>query len=144
MEENRTTRREFLINVSGCATALGMLPLMEPVFAVTLRPTGTGYLYDKKMLDHIISPGHVECPERIIKIHEKMTATGLSKEVVSLDFFGDPYPYVKKIHTATHVSKIQSIPKTNIAAETSAAGALGAAKAVCEGTVRNAFCNTRP
>lgn len=142
MGEAQLTRREFINTASKGAVAVGAAPYIRSLYART--PTGTGYIYDEKMLDHIISPGHVECPERIIKIQEKMVETGLDQEVVNLPLFDDPFPYVRKIHTDNHISSVQNIPDTNIAAETSVAGTLGAAKAVCEGTIRNAFCNTRP
>ena len=142
MGETHLNRREFMSTVSKGAVAVSAAPYIRSLYART--PTGTGYIYDEAMLDHIISPGHVECPERIIRIHEKMEETGLNQEVVDLTLFDDPYTYVRKIHTDNHISSVQNIPDTNIAAETSVAGVLGASKAVCEGTIRNAFCNTRP
>lgn len=139
-----TTRREFLGNVSEGAIALGMLPLVKPVYASTARPAGTGYVYDERMLNHIIEPGHVECPERLIKIQEKMADAGLDQEVVNLTVFDDPLPWIREIHTSSHISSVQQIPNTCTASEVAAAGALAGAKAVCEGTVRNAFCAIRP
>ena len=144
MGGKKTTRREFLGNVSSGAVALGMMPLVEPVFASTVRPTGTGYVYDDRMLNHIIEPGHVECPERLIKIQEKMAAAGLDQEVVNLAVFDEPLPWIREIHTNSHISSVQQIPNTCTAAEVAAGGALAGAKAVCEGTVRNAFCAIRP
>lgn len=144
MIEEKTTRREFLRNVSGGAVAVGMFPLIEPVYASTPTPTGTGYIYDDRMLNHIISPGHVECPERLIRIQEKMADAGLDQEVVNLSVFDDPLPWIREIHTDSHISSVQQIPNTYVAAEVAAAGALAGAKAVCEGTVRNAFCAIRP
>ena len=144
MEGNKTSRREFIRNASGGAVALGMFPLIERIYASTPTPTGTGYIYDERMLNHIIEPGHVECPERLIRIQEKMADAGLDQEVVNLPLFDDPYTYIEEIHTNSHISSVQNIQNTGVAAEVSAAGALGAAKAVCEGTVRNAFCAIRP
>ena len=80
MGGKKTTRREFIGNVSGGAVALGMMPLVEPIFASTIRPEGTGYVYDDRMLNHIIEQGHVECPERLIKIQEKMAL--IAEEIV--------------------------------------------------------------
>ena len=144
MGEEMTSRREFIRNVSGGAVAVGMFPLIEPIYASTPTPTGTGYIYDDRMLNHIISPGHVECPERLIRIQEKMADAGLDQEVVNLQLFDDPYLYIEEIHSNSHISSVQNIQNTGVAAEVAAAGALGAAKAVCEGTVRNAFCAIRP
>ena len=144
MIEEKTTRREFLRNVSGSAVALGMLPLIEPIYASTPTPIGTGYIYDDRMLNHIIEPGHVECPERLIKIQEKMAAAGLDQEVMNLPVFDDPLPWIRKIHTNSHILSVQQIPNTCVATEVAAAGALAGAKAVCEGTVKNAFCAIRP
>lgn len=144
MTHSTMNRRQFLGNVAGGAAALGMVPFAKPVFPINPIPEGTGYLYDDRMLNHIIEPGHVECPERLIKIQEKMKANGLDKEVINLPFFQQPVPWIRKIHTNSHISSVQRIQNTNVATEVAVGGALGGAKAVCEGTVRNAFCAIRP
>jgi acetoin utilization deacetylase AcuC-like enzyme len=144
MSKTILNRREFLKNSSSGAVALGLLPFAKPVFASNTLAEGTGYLYDDRMLNHIIEQGHVECPERLIKIQEKMQDAGLDKEVVNLPFIEDTVSWIKEIHTDSHVSSVQNIPNTNVATEVAVGGALGGAKAVCEGTVRNAFCAIRP
>lgn len=144
MSEKNINRREFVKNISGGVAALGAIPFLAPAHASYPAPTGTGYIYDDRMLDHIISSGHVECPERLIKIQERMAGTGLAQDVVNLPLLDDPYPYIENIHTSAHISSVKNIPKTGIAAEVAAAGTLGAAKAVCEGTAQNAFCAIRP
>ncbi len=142
MDNTILTRREFIGTVSKSAAAIGAASLLSPLHAS--EPTGTGYIYDDRMLNHIITAGHVECPERLVKIQERMKSTGLDKQVVPLPLFTDPMTYIKKIHTSTHIAAVQKIPNTCVATEVAVAGALGAAKAVCEGTVRNAFCAIRP
>ncbi len=137
-------RREFIKNIAGGAAVLGGYPFLAPVHAANPAQSGTGYTYDDRMLDHIISTGHVECPERLIKIQERMADTGLDQEVVNLPLLDDPYPHIERIHTDSHISSVKNIPKTCTAAEVSAACTLGAAKAVCEGSVQNAFCAIRP
>lgn len=135
-------RREFIHTISKGAFAIGAAPYLRPLYAAT--PTGTGYIYDKRYLDHEISSGHVESPQRLVKITQKMASTGLDKEVVNLPLLSDPLTYIRKAHSSSHISSIQRIQTTGKVAELSAAGVLGGAKAVCEGTVRNAFCAVRP
>ncbi len=140
MGNTHITRRTFINTTAKGIGVLGVSPLLNRVY----RKSGTGYIYDDRMLDHIISPGHVECPERLLKITEMMEATGLDQEVTNLPLFDDPYPYIKKVHTDSHIASVRKIPDTCDAAEIAVAGALGAAKAVCEGSVKNAFCAIRP
>jgi acetoin utilization deacetylase AcuC-like enzyme len=142
MGKLQVTRREFIHTVSKGAVAIGVAPYVRPLYAAT--PTGTGYIYDDRYLDHEISSGHVESPERLVKIQERMAATGLDKEVVNLPLFNDPLTYIRMTHTSSHISSIQNIPTTGEVAELASGGVLGGAKAVCEGTVRNAFCAVRP
>ncbi len=144
MTNPKINRRAFINSASTGAIALGLSPFAKPVFASSDRAEGTGYLYDDRMLNHIIKPGHVECPERLIKIQEKMKRDGLDKQVVNLPFVTEPVPWIRKIHTNNHISRVQRIQNTNVATEVAVGGTLGGAKAVCEGTVRNAFCAVRP
>lgn len=145
MSKQKLNRREFIRNASIGALGASVLSGINPIYASeSSRAGGTGYIYDPRMLDHIISSGHVESPDRIRKMNKNFEDTGLIQELKKLPLLDDPFPYVKKVHTDRHIAAIQRIPKTNIAAEVAAASALGAAKAVGEGTVQNAFCAIRP
>ena len=70
-------------------------------------PIGTGYIYDERMLNHEIYSGHVESPERLIKIEEKLKATGLAQDIINLPLLDDPFPFIKNIHTNDHISAIR-------------------------------------
>ncbi len=104
----------------------------------------TGYIFDKRYIDHTLEWGHPEAPERLVAIETHMRESGLDREVVPLRLLDDPLPAIRAIHTKTHISSVQNIPKTGVIAELAAAGALGAVKAVSEGIVTNAFCALRP
>ncbi len=133
-------RREFIATVSGGITALSV----APCWAGMLHRSGqnnTGYVYDERYLDYSNNP---ESPGRLIAIENRMKETGLSQEVAPLSLITDPLPYIRKVHSEDHIALIQDIGITGTVAELAVAGVLGAAQAVCEGQVVNAFCAIRP
>jgi acetoin utilization deacetylase AcuC-like enzyme len=104
----------------------------------------TGYIFHKRFIDHVLEPGHPESPERLVEIERQMAESGLDKKVVHLPFLDDPMPYIKMNHSDERIEFVKNIPGTGSIAELAVAGALGAVKAVSEGTVDNAFCALRP
>ncbi len=104
----------------------------------------TGFIYDKRYIDHVLMPGHPESPKRLIEIEKKMDEADLMPEVKSVPFVEDPLPYIRTNHTDAHIASVQQIPTTGPIAELAVGGILGAVKAVHEGTIDNAFCAIRP
>jgi len=107
------------------------------------KPT-TGYVYDKIYKEHILFKGHPESPDRLTAIQDRLKQTGLFDEVKHLVPKKDPIPFIKRIHSQNHVSRIKSIPKTGQIAVKAVSGVLEAVDAVCSGDVKNAFCAIRP
>lgn len=104
----------------------------------------TGFIYDKRYIDHVLMPGHPESPQRLREIEKKMNESGLMQEVEPVPFVEDPLPYIRMNHSNDHIASVQSIPTTGPIAELAVSGILGAVKAVSEGRVDNAFCAIRP
>ncbi|MBD3392539.1 MAG: histone deacetylase [Chitinivibrionales bacterium] len=124
---------------------MGLAPLACD--AHTNAPSGsknTGYVYDKRYLDHVLSAFHPESPERLTAIEKKLKETGLIDEMRGLPLLADPMPAIGMVHSESHIANIGHIPTTGGIAPLAVAGALGAVKAVGDGTVRNAFCALRP
>ena len=105
----------------------------------------TGYVFNKRFIDHVLSFGHPESPERLRAIEKRMKEVGLSEEVTEIvDYIEDPMPYIKTNHSDAHIASVKRIPETGEIAELAVGGVLGAVKAVSEGKVNNAFCAIRP
>ena len=115
-----------------------------PVSASASKTMATGYVLDDAFLGYELEPGHPECPQRLAAIQAKLAGTGLDKRLVHLIPLADPLPSISAIHTKSHISSIRKIDRIGAIAELAAGGALSAVKAVCEGSVRNAFCALRP
>lgn len=113
--------------------------------------SATGYAYAPRCTTYVQAVGHPESPKRIIAIHQRLTESGLTDSLVSIEPLSDPLPHIGRVHTQKHIAGIRSLRRTapdtdsiGPIAELAVACILGAVKAVCQGTVRNAFCNTRP
>lgn len=104
----------------------------------------TGYLYDERYLDHILDSSHPESPQRLQAVDRLMHETGLLQEVSQISPEEDPDPYLRLIHTESHISGVKSIPTTGETAALAVSGVLSAVRAVCEGKIKNAFCTLRP
>ncbi len=104
----------------------------------------TGYIFDKRCIDHELCYGHPESPERLIEIEKRMKETGLDQEVKEVSFIEDPMPLVRMNHSDVHIASVQQIPTTGPIAELVVSGILGAVQAVSDGNISNAFCAIRP
>jgi acetoin utilization deacetylase AcuC-like enzyme len=114
------------------------------VSASSSKTIATGYVFEDAFLGYELGPGHPESPQRLAAIKAKLAGTGLDKRLVPLIPLTDPLPWIGAIHTKSHISSIQKLDPIGAIAELAVGGALSAVKAVCEGTVRNAFCALRP
>ena len=140
----KSNRRKFLKNLSYGTAALGLYSCVGSNDLINKKVKNTGYIYDKKMLEHIIYPGHVESPQRLKKINERIKAEGIDKEVIYLTPSENSIDFIKKVHSDEHISSIKKIPITGTVAEISTSCVLAASKAVCDGKISNAFCAVRP
>ncbi len=118
----------------------------------------TYLVYDPLYLKHE-SPGHPECPERLIAIVEHLRSCGLWDQVTHLPARDATDNELKLIHTDRHlrlVRKLGEIVPTWIDADTymgrdslaaavrAAGGVLAAVEAVAAGKERTALCLVRP
>jgi acetoin utilization deacetylase AcuC-like enzyme len=104
----------------------------------------TGYLFEEEFLNYELGFLHPECPDRLSEIRRELAESGLEMRLTKLSPIPDPLPHIRRIHTAPHIASIQRQTPIGAIAALAAAGACAAVKAVCEGTVRNAFCAIRP
>jgi acetoin utilization deacetylase AcuC-like enzyme len=104
----------------------------------------TGYVFEQDFLHYDHDVMHPECPERLLAIQRKLCASGLEKRLTKLTPIANPLPHIQRIHTDGHIKGIQALKPVGAIAELAVAGALSAVAAVCQGTVRNAFCALRP
>jgi len=144
-------RREMLRSGAAGAVALLSTPVFSPATrthamepATPSRPAATGFIYDDRYLQHVIYAQHPESPERLRAVIRRLTGAGLIDHLTALPLLDDAASYLPLVHTAEHIRRIRAIPLSGKIAELSVAGALGGVRAVCEGSVTNAFCAIRP
>lgn len=75
-----------------------------------------GYIYDQAMLKHknICEPGHVECPERIMRIHERHRDFGLLDRVHQLTARTATDEEILAVHTEKHLNRLKELASTNL------------------------------
>jgi acetoin utilization deacetylase AcuC-like enzyme len=154
MKGSSHDRRRFLKRLASRALAVAALasgssPARDRTqmwgTAAKDRPLNkTGFVTHDRYIDHVLFTYHPESPDRIRAIRRRLGQTGLDKQVVPLPLLDDPLEHIRQIHCDDHIRNIMDMEETGEIAALAAAGALGGAKAVCEGTVLNAFCALRP
>ncbi|XP_072939655.1 histone deacetylase 6 [Epargyreus clarus] len=74
------------------------------------------YIYDEAMLKHknICEPGHVECPERILRIHERHRDFGLLERVVQVAARQATSEEILAVHTEKHLQKLNELASTKL------------------------------
>ncbi|NNF27003.1 MAG: histone deacetylase [Gemmatimonadetes bacterium] len=120
-----------------------------PAYVRSTEPaTGTGLIYDRRYLDHVLplrrGETHPERPLRLTRMMDVFEERGLALELTTLSLASDPLPSIRGHHTREHVESVRAIDVSGRVAELAVAGALGAVDAVAGGRVRNAFCASRP
>lgn len=143
------TRRSFISTATKGLLGASAFPAVTAALPVDQTPaTGTGLVYDPRYLDHVLplrqGEAHPERPLRLIRMMEAFAERGLDDEVVRLDLLDDPRPFLGYAHTMEHVESVREIEVSGRVAELAVSGALGAIEAVSNGTVKNAFCASRP
>jgi acetoin utilization deacetylase AcuC-like enzyme len=149
------SRRDFLKTTANMAVGLGTYPLLGSMHLVVnadggdgekKNPTrpGTGFVFDKRYLIHMLEQGHPESPARLRKIMRRLGRSGLSKEVDAISPSGNPLPYIELIHPKSHIELVTQQAYDESVCRLAVAGVLRAVDAVCEGEAKNAFCAIRP
>lgn len=149
VDSERVSRRQFV----GMCSAIGLSSVAPAVFGqdplqheVVLR---TGLAYHPNFGK--FSNNFYETEERVQWIHQRLTDSGAMDDLVPITPWPDPMSAIRTLHTQPHIDLINSFPHpepyTKSAGEMASeavAYVLGAVKAVCEGSVKNAFCPVRP
>jgi acetoin utilization deacetylase AcuC-like enzyme len=104
----------------------------------------TGYVFNEKFIEHELSPGHPESPERLVRIRKKMQETGLDQQVRKVEPLPDEEQYIAAIHSREHIDSVKGQTMTGDIARLAVASGLGAVRDVCTGKLKNAFCAVRP
>jgi len=137
------------------ALGLGLFPIIRNLhFGVidaaeggkrkNLSSKGTGFVFDRQYLRHILDWGHPESPARLKAIMRRLEKSGLSKKVDFIRSSGNPMPYIRMIHPKSHIALVAKQANDESICRLAVAGVLNAVDAVCTGMVQNAFCAIRP
>jgi len=119
-----------------------------------------GFVYSQRYLDHYTGAGHPESSDRLIAIVGRLEGVGLLGTLLGIDPRPASEDELLPIHSRAYMDKVRSYclggrtvmddgetgicPESYEVALLAAGGALSAADAVIEGTVRRAFCAVRP
>ena len=120
----------------------------------------TGLVYDDIYIEHETTPGHPECPERLIRIIKQLKAGELYSQLVELKPSPADRHWIETVHAPEYIDRARSSSETGAgyldtgdvpisqksyeAAVMAVGGVLTAIDAVMEQKVTNAFCAVRP
>jgi acetoin utilization deacetylase AcuC-like enzyme len=120
----------------------------------------TGLVYDDIYVEHKTTPGHPECPERLVRILERLKDKGLYEQLVKIKAAPAKRRWIETVHAPEYIDRaryssesgagyldtgdVPISPKSYEAAVMAAGGVLTAIDAVMEHKVTNAFCAVRP
>lgn len=105
----------------------------------------TGLVYDSRFLDHVIAPAHPESPRRLTTLTEHFRTLGLWQQLQAVTPLSHPGAALEDVHSKAHIAAIaERYPVSHEIALLASGGAVAAVDAVMAGTVRNAFCASRP
>lgn len=137
-------RRQFARFSTGIC--LGAVPAYRLLAALPpAEQHKTGIVLDKLFLLHQLEPGHPESPLRLEMIMRYLARAGLLEGLERLSFVDSIEPHLLAIHTQEHINSIRNrYPDSYPLVKAVVGAALSAVDAVCTGSVRNAFCATRP
>ena len=134
-------RRVFLKLIQTAILLFG--PFRTTLAALKKQPTGL--VYDDFFLQYWLEQGHPESPDRLRSIMKLMKHSGLLSHLTPIQTRVDVLADLSRIHTAAHVHALKiEYGKSNDVALAVVAGILAATDEVCRGSLRNAFCVTRP
>ena len=120
----------------------------------------TGLVYDDIYLEHKVTPGHPERPERLTAIVDRLKATGLYAQLLHLSPRAAELEWITTVHSQRYAERVKQScengvqyldsmdtpisPKSYQAALAAAGGMLCAIDAIMQKKVRNVFCAVRP
>jgi acetoin utilization deacetylase AcuC-like enzyme len=132
-------RREFLAGLIGLAASVSHLQAAE-------SRSKTGLLMHKGFARHHISPVHPESPARYAAIEQALADWPRAQQLVRLSplSLSETEPWLHHIHSEAHIEAIRTQPETFEDVLLATAAVLSAVDGVMQGTVRNAFCASRP
>jgi acetoin utilization deacetylase AcuC-like enzyme len=119
----------------------------------------TGFLYDKRFLDHDTGAGHPERPDRLRAIVAALAADGLMERMTTITAIPVDLEHIDAVHTLAHRERIERLcaagggmidadtvicRESNEIALLAAGGVIAACDAVMSGDCANAFCAVRP
>ncbi|XP_063548311.1 histone deacetylase 6 [Cydia strobilella] len=83
---------------------------------LTIPQHAVNYIFDQAMLKHknICEPGHVECPERIQRIHERHRDFGLLERVHQLNARTATDEEILAVHTVKHLNRLKELASTKL------------------------------
>jgi acetoin utilization deacetylase AcuC-like enzyme/formylglycine-generating enzyme required for sulfatase activity len=126
----------------------------------TQNTAKTGLVYDDIYIEHKTTPGHPECPERLVRIIEQLKAGEIYPQLVELKPALADRRWIEKVHAPEYIDRARrssesgagyldtgDVPisrKSYEAAVMAAGGVLTAIDAVMEQKITNAFCAVRP
>jgi len=131
-------RRDLLFSLLGLAISAGRLQAADS--------GQTGLLMHDGFSRHLISPAHPESPARYAAIEQALSDWPEADSLRALQplSLADAEPWLRQIHSDAHIKAIKSQQAFFDSALLATAAALAAVDAVMQGTVRNAFCASRP
>ncbi len=107
----------------------------------------TGYIYSPLYLQHVLSPGHPESPERLKAIESEMERIGLHKKLTPLHIEIEDERVqnaIRYIHTEDHIASVRKMKNSGSVALHAVKGVLQGVDDIIAGTITNAFCAVRP
>ncbi|XP_063899744.1 histone deacetylase 6 isoform X1 [Helicoverpa armigera] len=83
---------------------------------LTIPQQAVGYIYDTAMLKHknVCEPGHVECPERILRIHERHRDFALLDRMRQLSARPATDDDILAVHTEGHLNRLKELATTKL------------------------------
>lgn len=126
-------------------------------------PLPTAFLYDPRFLEHKVSEGHPERPQRLEAIVKRLKEKGLADKLLALAAAPAEEKWLTSVHSREYVERVKKassecgdgisfidtrdVPvsaKSYDVAVLASGGVLAAVDAVVDGRARNAFCAVRP
>ena len=143
-------RRKF-IKSTGLFGLTTLTPLSVPIINAAEgkspmnSPENTAFIFDPLFYEHHISPDHPETPDRAKFFMMAMQESGLLDKLTSFPVMPDVRPWLGLVHTDEHIDSIRkSYPTAHKVASAAVGAALAAVDNIANGTIKNAFCATRP
>ncbi len=134
-------RREFL----GLVSALLPLAVCRSNTVQAGTKAATGVVLSDGFNHYHIEPGHPESPARYAALYAHLQAAGLLESVQVITPQADVQDVIRLIHTEQHIQAIRTTaPAAHRLASLATGGLLQAVAEVCNGSLKNAFCASRP